>query len=144
MRLSSIHRWSIAGLLVVLGWAPAVAMADIFKCVAKNGLPLYQNFPCQFDSLSLLGTLGTAPVSPVNLPPLRLHPSTATAIATPPHTGATEPGAGMTSDEIWAMLGSPVEVVPIYVSRDGPGEIWRYVDKRIRFNDNQVVLTIER
>jgi hypothetical protein len=27
------------------------ASAEIFKCVAKDGSPLYQNFPCQFDSI---------------------------------------------------------------------------------------------
>ena len=24
--------------------------AEIYKCTAKNGLPLYQNFPCEIDS----------------------------------------------------------------------------------------------
>ena len=31
--------------LAALALAP-VASAEIFKCTAKNGLDLYQNFPC--------------------------------------------------------------------------------------------------
>ena len=34
----------------MLGISPP-AFAEIFKCVAKDGSPLYQNFPCQFDSI---------------------------------------------------------------------------------------------
>jgi hypothetical protein len=132
-------------LVILAGSTPPVAVAEIFKCVAKNGLPLYQNFPCQFDSLGLVGALVTKPVSQVKTAaPPDLQPIAATAIATRPHTGTTEPGAGMTSDEIWTLLGPPIEVISIHASEKGPGEIWRYADRRIRFNDDQVVLTVER
>src|SRR6266404_7326599 len=43
------------------------AAAEIFKCVGKNGTDLYQNFPCQFDSL---GSLPSSPLSAkTTLPP---------------------------------------------------------------------------
>jgi len=144
MRPSPLHRWSIAGLFVLAGFASPVAVAEIFRCVAKNGLPLYQNFPCQFDSLGLVGALVTRPLSQVKIAPLDVQPIAATAIATQPHTGTTEPGPGMTSDEIWTLLGQPVEIISNHASGKGPGETWRYANRRIRFDDNQVVLAVER
>src|ERR1700676_4285735 len=35
-----------------------LASAQIFKCVAKNGTDLYQNFPCGIDSIGSMPTDG--------------------------------------------------------------------------------------
>ena len=52
--------WIIAvALLVALP-----ASAEIFKCVAKDGTALYQNFPCPIDSL---GSLPSQPASAKSL-----------------------------------------------------------------------------
>ena len=49
---------SVCVLFSVLFVAP-LAFAEIFKCVGKNGEALYQNFPCQFESMG--GTPMDAP-----------------------------------------------------------------------------------
>ena len=36
--------------VVALGVAPA-ASAEIYKCLEKNGMERYQNFPCAIDSV---------------------------------------------------------------------------------------------
>ncbi len=48
--------WIIAAALL---FAP-LASAEIYECAAKDGTALYQNFPCQFDSL---GSLPSQPLS---------------------------------------------------------------------------------
>ena len=48
--------WIIAAALLV---AP-LAFAEIYECTSKDGTALYQNFPCQFDSL---GSLPSQPLS---------------------------------------------------------------------------------
>jgi len=50
----------------------------------------------------------------------------------------------MTSDEIWSMLGEPIEVVPNHATGMGSAEVWRYADRRIEFDDNHVVLAVQR
>jgi hypothetical protein len=48
---------------------PAVA-SEIIKCVAKDGLPLYQNFPCNIDSLGLPSTPPNAKTPAVTAKPV--------------------------------------------------------------------------
>ena len=66
---------SVCVLFSVLFVTP-LAFAEIFKCVGKNGEALYQNFPCQFESIS--GTPTDAPPAQRNHPrmsrPQRNHP----------------------------------------------------------------------
>ena len=47
--------------------AAPLASAEIFKCVGKNGTDLYQNFPCEFDSLGSLSS--RTPSATTSLPP---------------------------------------------------------------------------
>jgi len=49
---------SVCVLFSVLFVAP-LATADVFKCVGKSGEDLYQNFPCEFESMG--GTPVDAP-----------------------------------------------------------------------------------
>jgi len=49
--------------------APAVA-SEIIKCVAKDGLPLYQNFPCNIDYLGLPSTPPNATTAAVTAKPV--------------------------------------------------------------------------
>ena len=48
--LSGCSRGLIASILAAALCAAAPASAEIFKCFAKDKTPIYQNFPCQFDS----------------------------------------------------------------------------------------------
>ena len=125
------------------------ASAEIFKCVGKNGTDLYQNFPCQFDSL------GSSPSSPpsakTKVPlgdaiqaakPKLMTVDVASAGKSP--TLPTEPRVGMTTKEVRALWGEPEEIIqdePI----EGRIEIWRYGDVRsVQFDRKQRVLAVQR
>lgn len=137
MSAAFLCRLSVGGFLVFSSCFHLAAGGEIFHCVAKNGLPLYQNFPCQFDSLSQMGgspALASAGVqTPVQI-----------TREAQPHTGATNLIPGMTSDEIWTTLGQPVEIISNPVSGHGSEELWRYADKRIQFGADHVVLSVQK
>ena len=48
---------AVLGLVMMSCVAPPLA-AEIFKCTAKDGMPRYQNFPCEFDSIGWSPTPG--------------------------------------------------------------------------------------
>src|SRR5262249_15041412 len=53
--LRALPRQAVAGLAVFFALlATPVVAGEIFKCVAKDGSPLYQNYPCYIDSLGSL------------------------------------------------------------------------------------------
>ena len=102
--------------------------AEIFKCATKDGTPLYQNFPCQFDSM------GWLPSSP------QTAPTTASATA-----NASGPRIGMTADEIRALLGEPVDVTEDEPASGGRVSFWRYADgTTLQFDHKQRVLAVQR
>ena len=109
---------------------PAVA-SEIFKCLAKDGSPLYQNFPCDIDSL------GSLPSKPNVTQPT---PSAISRAVNATSTGrSTSPGelrVGMTIDEVKSLLGEPAEIVEDE-PRSGRVSIWRYADGRIVQFDNK-------
>lgn len=128
--------------------AAPLASAEIFKCVAKNGTDLYQNFPCQFDSL---GSLPSSPPSAKTKLPLgdasQAKPKVApidVALAGKSPTLPTEPRVGMTTEEVRALWGEPEEIIqaePI----DGRIEIWRYGDVRsVQFDRKHRALAVQR
>ena len=135
----------IAVILPALCAAP-LASAEIFKCVAKDGTALYQNFPCQFDSIGWMPSNPQAPKTPLMpfdprqaKPPAAAQVNVASIVKS---VDASEPRIGMTPDEVRAILGEPLEAVqdePI-----DPGiETWRYVDKNIRFDGTHRVTLVQ-
>src|SRR5262245_44573264 len=95
---------SVCVLFAVLFVAP-VATAEVFKCVGKNGEALYQNFPCQFESMSgtpmdVQDQKKSVEKSPLDTPVPKKSPSV------PP-----EPRIGMTSDEVRTIWGEPTSIV---------------------------------
>jgi hypothetical protein len=99
-----LHEWRgralVALILVSALCATPVISSEIFKCVAKDGTALYQNFPCQFDSI------GWKPSNP-DVAKTATKPgdasqakekSTANNVAST--VNATEPLIGMSSDEV--------------------------------------------
>jgi hypothetical protein len=128
--------------------AAPLASAEIFKCVGKNGTDLYQNFPCQFDSL---GSLPSSPPSAKTTSPPS-DASQAKPKAAPVDVASngkspalpTEPRVGMTTEQVRALWGEPEEIIqdePI----DGRIEIWRYGDVRsVQFDRKQRVLAVQR
>ena len=65
---------SVCVLFSVLFAAP-LAFAEVFKCVGKSGEALYQNFPCQFESMGGMPTDVPGPKkSPTEPRAQRNHP----------------------------------------------------------------------
>jgi hypothetical protein len=123
--------------------APASA-AEIFKCVAKDGTALYQNFPCNIDSI------GSVASSSPSVPP---SDSTATKsntaivkVTSAARSGSVkEPRIGMSSDEVRTLWGEPEEMVDDEPAEGGRVSNWRYADGRtVQFDHKHRVLSVQR
>ena len=96
----------------VLGISPP-AFAEIFKCVAKDGSPLYQNFPCQFDSIGWVpSNLETAKTDatktrakPGDASQSKSKSGVVNVASTNKSANASELRIGMTSDELRVKYG---------------------------------------
>jgi hypothetical protein len=125
---------SVCVLFSVLFVAP-LATADVFKCVGKSGEDLYQNFPCQFESIGATPGDGTS----VGGTPKGGTPTGETSINAHGQkkspTAPAEPRVGMTTDEVRAIWGEPTDTVQEEPG-DGPRfEVWSYGDSRsVRFD----------
>jgi hypothetical protein len=150
VRGSERGRFSIALLIASFLAAPAIA-GEIFKCVAKDGIPLYQNFPCYIDSIGSLPSDPPAAKTP-SIPGAAGQEKSKAALAkTKPVNVALikpthiEPRVGMTEDEIRALLGEPQEMVDDEPAEGGRVSTWRYADGRtILFANKHRVLEIRR
>ncbi|HSU44871.1 MAG TPA: hypothetical protein VLN42_11700 [Casimicrobiaceae bacterium] len=144
-RRLAIVRISIS---IVVALAAAQASGEIYKCTARKSIPKYQNFPCEFD------TLGAVPAS--SAPELDSRTTAATAVertATPIRparsvvhrgTGASVPRVGMTTDEVRALWGEPVETNKEEFVK-GTFETWTYADSRaVQFDRKGRVTSIKR
>jgi len=125
--------------------AAPLASAQIFKCVAKDGTALYQNFPCQFDSIGWMPSNPQAAkttLMPLDSRQAKPQAAPVNVAAIVKSVDASEPRIGMTPDEVRAIMGEPLEAVqdePI-----DPGiETWRYVDKNIRFDGTHRVTLVQ-
>jgi hypothetical protein len=132
-------------------FAAAPASADIFKCVGKNALVVYQNFPCEIDTLGSAPSDARAPggaASPTKPDPKAKPVAAAVPAATvkPPAVNPLPavPQVGMTSDEVKAIWGEPVEIIQDE-PRSGRVEIWQYADGRsVQLNHRQRVLSVQQ
>ena len=126
---------SVCVLFSVLFVTP-LAFAEIFKCVGKNGEALYQNFPCQFESIS--GTPTDAPPAPKKSPTEVLGPK---KLPTVP----AEPRVGMTTDEVRAIWGEPAEIIQEEPGDGGRFQVWSYGESRsVRFDRKRRVAAIRQ
>lgn len=105
---------SLCVLFSVLFVAP-LASAEIFKCLGKHGEDLYQNFPCQFESVAGIPKDGPAPKKSPAAP--------------------AEPRLGMTTDEVRVIWGEPTEVVQEEPGNGPRFEVWSYgASQSVRFD----------
>ena len=137
---------ALVALILPAFCAAPLASAEIFKCVAKDGTALYQNFPCQFDSIGWMPSnpQGTkTPLMPLDARQAKPHAAAPVNVASivKPIDGS-EPRIGMTPDEVRAILGEPLEAVQDESIEAGT-ELWRYVDKNIRFDRTHRVAVVE-
>ena len=135
---------SVCVLFSVLFVAP-LASAEIFKCVGKKGEALYQNFPCQFESMggmpmdaadpkkSSADVVG-AKKSPVEAPGPKKSPA-----------APAEPRVGMTTEEVRAIWGEPTDT---HWEEPGDGdlsELWSYgASRSVRFDRKRRVAAIQQ
>jgi hypothetical protein len=148
----------IALILVPVFWSAPPASAEIFKCVAKDATALYQNFPCEFDSIGWMPlnpqAAKTTLMSPVMSPAASQAKPKATPvnIAPPVNLASTvkstytgELRVGMSSDEVRALLGEPEEMVDDEPAEGGRISVWRYADGRsVQFDHKHHVLEVQR
>ena len=129
---------SVCVLFSVLFAAP-VATAEIFKCVGKNGEALYQNFPCQFESMG-----GT----PMDTQDPKKPPEKSTQDTSAPKKSPSvpaEPRVGMTTDEVRAIWGEPTNTTQEEPGDGGRFEVWSYGPSRsVRFDRKGRVSAIEQ
>ena len=139
-----------AWLFILSLFAADPASADIFKCVGKNALVVYQNFPCEIDTLGSapadtktpragFATAKTDPkIKPVAAPvPVTTVKPTGTSLPAVPQVG-------MTSEEVKAIWGDPLEIIQDE-PRSGRMEIWQYADGRsVQINHKQRVLSVQQ
>jgi len=134
--------------ILVPAWCVVpLAAAEIFKCVGKNETDLYQNFPCQFDSLGSLPSNslpGRTTLPPSDASQAKPKATSGDVASSAQSAKATEPRIGMTPDEVRAIWGEPVEATQDE-PREGRIEIWRYDETRsIRFNHKQRVVAVQQ
>jgi hypothetical protein len=139
---STSRRHVVVSLVVLPAFlaAPPV-VSEIFKCVAKSGDPLYQNFPCNIHSLdfapldpAIRNAVSTSDASPQKL-------QNNSVVVTPARAG--EPRIGMTIDEVTKLWGEPQETVEDE-PRSGRVFIWNYADGRVvKFNVKHRVLAVQ-
>jgi hypothetical protein len=151
-----LNRALIALTLLAAFCVSLPASAEIFKCVARDGSPLYQNFPCQFDSIGwkpsnldvakAAAKPGDATQSKSQSASASVSKSASAPVASSIKTvNAKEPEVGMTADEVTALLGEPEEMVEDEPATGGRVSIWRYADGRIvQFDHKHLVLGVQR
>jgi hypothetical protein len=135
-------------IVVSLFFVATPTSAEIFKCVGKDGVVVYQNFPCPIDSL------GSLPSKPTNTPvpapagganPTSQKPERVEASATTrPIVAQSEPRIGMTADEVRAIWGEPESAHGDELV-EGRVDIWTYGDTRsVKFDVNGRVTAVQR
>jgi hypothetical protein len=134
-------------LSLALALAPA-AYAEIFKCAGHRNVPVYQNFPCEFDSLDAAYAAPAATSSSTAVAPVTARATAGRAAraaqqpakATPAR--ASMPRVGMTGDEVLSIWGEPnFMTTEEHAKRDI--EVWSYGDSRsIEFDREQRVTAI--
>jgi len=131
--------------LLTLLITPAVS-AEIYKCVAKNGTDLYQNFPCELDSTGWTPPTTQVPKTPPVGSDSKATRSSAgslevaTGSKTPP--AKREPRAGMSMDEVKAIWGEPISGFQDEVV-EGRIEVWSYGTSRsVQFDQTGRVMLV--
>jgi len=127
------------------------AHAEIYACIARNRLPVYQNFPCQFDRLAdapaptgvshasaTAATAQAARGTTASATAATLQAARLTASAPRPAT----PRVGMTTADVRAIWGNPQSISKEELARKDI-ETWSYADSRsIEFDRKGIVTAI--
>jgi len=144
LRASSRH---VAAAIVIVAATLAAqpALAEIFKCSAKDGTLMYQNFPCDV-SLGSLPSQPTAdkPNTAGNAKHPIVEPSGPVASGDVVPVAETGPEVGMSEDQIRSMMGNPDEIVEDE-PRSGRISVWRYGDRgSVTFDVKRRVISVQQ
>lgn len=128
---------SVRILWLLLFVAP-LASAEIFKCVAKDGLDLYQNFPCQFQSMGWVSMNTGVPTAKLaRMPSKQPNANTPAYEDNAARRSAASQSRlrlGMTKEDVLARWGEPTDS---HWEEPGEGErseVWSYGnDRSVRF-----------
>jgi hypothetical protein len=117
------------------------AYAEVFKCVGKYGEALYQNFPCQFESMGSVPVDAPGSKKPSALPTeTRLGMGSKKLPALP-----AEPRVGMTNDEVRAIWGEPTEIIQEEPGEGSRFEVWSYdASRSVRFDRKRRVSSVQK
>jgi hypothetical protein len=121
------------GIFWLLLFVAPLASAQIVKCVAKNGMDLYQNFPCGIDSIGSTAT--NAPSEKAGLTQsdskrAKANASPAAGVAASKSIIAQgEPRIGMTMEEVRTIWGEPTNSYQDELV-EGRVEVWSYGGSR--------------
>ena len=120
-----------------------LASAQIFKCIAKDGTDLYQNFPCGIESIGSMAT--KAPSDKAGL--AQSDSKQTKPNASPPGGAAAgksivaqnELRIGMTAEQVKALWGEPMETRWEEPGEGDLYELWSYGNSRsVRFVKDRV------
>jgi hypothetical protein len=137
-------------LLFLLALCPAYAHAEIYACTDKGRMPVYQNFPCEFDRLGSMPPTqpgAQAPVEPVirsqqargaAATPVRDRAARPRGATVPPRPSM--PRVGMTSEEVRAVWGEPSNSSKEELAKRDI-EVWNYADSRSVVFDRKGIVT---
>ena len=129
---------SVCALFSLL-FVASLASAEVFKCVGRNGEALYQNFPCQFESVSGMPMDVQDPKKPAEKSS-KDAPAPKKSPAAP-----AEPRVGMTSDEVRTIWGEPTSIVQEEPGDGGRFEVWSYdASRSVRFDRKGRVSNIQQ
>src|SRR5215471_6448813 len=135
---------SFCALLFLLFWV-SFASAEVFKCIGKKGEDLYQNFPCEFESMGGMPT--DAAGSKTSTADVRDPKKSPTDIAGPKKSPAApaEPRIGMTTEEVRAIWGEPTDTRWEEPGDGDLSEIWSYgASQSVRFDRKRRVAAIQQ
>lgn len=125
-------------LLLVLALAAPAARAEIFKCVGKDAMDLYQNFPCQFETMGLVPMNLQAQETP-HRPNTKGLTHDATLVGRSNSAQQTKPRLGMTQEAVRAMWGEPTDSRWEEPGEGERSELWSYGNSRsVRFINGRV------
>jgi hypothetical protein len=135
---------SVCALFSLL-FGASLAYAEVFKCVGKNGEALYQNFPCQFESMGGMPTdVADAKKSPTDVASSKKSTIDVPGPKKSPAAPA-EPRIGMTTEEVRAIWGEPTDTRWEEPGDGDLSEIWSYgASRSVRFDRKRRVAAIQQ
>jgi len=138
---------SSSALLLSMLIGSHASAGEIFKCVARDGTDLYQNFPCQYDSIGSMAVdaQSVRAVSGNSIPTAAKPPVTRVTASAKSGAGPLALRIGMTAEQVRAAWGEPGEIDQDEPRHGGRSEVWSYGPARtVRFDHKGLVIAVDQ